>query len=373
MNFDLSDEQKMLAETVRRVFGEMSPPSRLRTLVEEGETIDRPLWTALARMGFVGAGIAEADGGLGLGVLELALVAQEAGRAAAAIPLLSSAGLAAQAIAFAGTPEQRARWLPGIADGTIVAAFATAEGGTDVWADIPRAALVDGTLSGTKWPVADLAIADVAIVACALDHRPALAIVDLCAAGVERVPLVSIDPLRSLGELRLSGVPSARLGSGTIAPLLERLLDRAAMLTAFEQIGGAEACLDMALAYVATRRIFGKPLAGYQAVKHNLADIYVAIELARSNAFFAAWAAMTDAPQRGEAAAVARLSAMDAYEMAARENLQLHGGIGYTWEADCHFHYRRERLLRLALGGTGRWAARLIDALPAPHAARAAA
>jgi acyl-CoA dehydrogenase len=145
---------------------------------------------------------------------------------------------------------------------------------------------------------------------------------------------------------------------------VKTLFDRAAVQAAFEAVGGAEACLHMARDYAMERRIFGRPLASYQAIKHKLADVVVAIELAKSNAYFAGWAA-DDAPDELPAAAsAARLTAIAAFEMAARENLQVHGGIGYTFEANCHFFYRRERTLALSLGGRESWAERLLAHVP---------
>lgn len=360
----------MLADTARRAIAHQSPPTQLRRLAESGADWDEDLWRTLGGMGFPGAAIGEADGGLGLGDLDLAVIAQELGRAAAAVPFLSSVGMAAELIALAGSPAQRAAWLPQLAGGSLIGTFAYAEGGSDAWSALPQTVFANGRLSGEKWPVADLAIATIAIVACQCEGRPALAALPLDQPGVVRSPLAAIDPTRPLGMLRLDGAAAELLDTGDIPAILDRLLDRAAMLLAFEQIGGAEACLDMARDYVAGRRVFGRTLASYQAIKHKLADLYVAIELARSNAYFAAWAITTDAPERAAAAATARLSALEAYEQAARENLQVHGGIGYTWDADCHFHYRRERLLCAMLGGRGRWADRLIAVLASPlHAA----
>jgi alkylation response protein AidB-like acyl-CoA dehydrogenase len=147
------------------------------------------------------------------------------------------------------------------------------------------------------------------------------------------------------------------------APMLRRLQDRAAIYEAFEQVGAAEAAMLMARDYTLQRYTFGRPLASYQAVKHNLANILVMVELARSNALHAAALLEAESPDLPAAAATARLAATRAYEVAARENLQLHGGIGFTWEADCHFHYRRARLLALNLGSAELWEERLIDAL----------
>ena len=146
--------------------------------------------------------------------------------------------------------------------------------------------------------------------------------------------------------------------------VLELLLDRAAVQAAFEAVGASEACLEMGLAYVKERQMFGRPLAGYQAIKHKLADMAVANEVAKSNAYFAGWAAEASPDDLPAAAAAARLSAIRAFEFGARENLQVHGGIGYTFEANCHFYYRRERLLAVNLGNRGYWADRLLEAQP---------
>jgi alkylation response protein AidB-like acyl-CoA dehydrogenase len=170
--------------------------------------------------------------------------------------------------------------------------------------------------------------------------------------------------------------------AGGGAPLLERLLDRAAVLVAFEQVGGAQAALDMGREYAMGRFAFGRPIASFQAIKHKLADMYVAVELARSNAYYGAWALSTDAPELPVAAAAARVSATEAYFHAAKENIQTHGGMGFTWEFDCHLYYRRAKLLALVLGSARRWKDLLMTRLEAradaesnasPTAARPAA
>jgi alkylation response protein AidB-like acyl-CoA dehydrogenase len=166
--------------------------------------------------------------------------------------------------------------------------------------------------------------------------------------------------------LLLQGAAAEKLPGATPAAIAT-LWDRAAVLVAFEQLGGADACLDMARAYVLERRSFGRVVGSYQAVKHRLVDIYVANELARSNAYYAAWALAEDAPELPLAAAVARVSATEAYEFASRENIQLHGGIGFTWEADPHLHYRRSRLLALALGPLSHWQDKVVVALDQPQ------
>jgi alkylation response protein AidB-like acyl-CoA dehydrogenase len=190
-----------------------------------------------------------------------------------------------------------------------------------------------------------------------------LAAVELDQPSVIRTPLVGLDALRSHAAIDFENAPADILQAEDAGLVLAKLLDCAATLTAFEQVGGAEASLEMARSYVLQRHTFGRAVGSYQAVKHRLADMWAGIELARSNAYFAAWALTNNAPELPLAAAAARLSASEAYDFAARENLHLHGGIGYTLEANCHFHYRRARLLAVALGSTDFWSDRLVEQL----------
>ncbi|MFZ4688007.1 MAG: acyl-CoA dehydrogenase family protein [Polymorphobacter sp.] len=357
MNFDLSDEQKLLAEQVRGFLGERATFDGLRRLIDAGTDIDAPLWTDLGAMGFLSAAIPEAHGGLGLAELDLGVISEELGRCNAAVPFFSSIVLVADAIRLAGSPAQQAEWLPRLASGEIIGCFASAEGpGPLLGAATHHDA---GHLTGFKTPVADAGVAAIALVTCG----DALALVQLDQPGVTRTRLDSFDQLRPHYRLDFNGAAVELLPGGS-ANLVETLIDRAAVQAAFEAVGAAQACLDMARAYAADRRIFGRPLASYQAIKHKLADLVVAIELARSNAYFAAWAAADAPDQLPAAAAAARLTAIAAFEMAARENLQVHGGIGYTFDANCHFFYRRERLLAVNLGGREAWANRLIAQLP---------
>jgi len=365
MNFDLSDEQKMLKEQAARLLAARSTPNHLRALVDGGAEWDEALWRDVAGMGLLGAVIPEAHGGLGLGETELCVIAEEIGRVTAAIPFFSSICLAAEAIRLAGTPEQQARWLPKLASGEAVGTFAWNEGPGPVSTRRLDASLSGGRLSGVKWPVPDAGVADVCVVVVENAGRPLLALVELDQPGVMRVRLEGFDQVRPHHRVTFDGAAAEPMAPADVAAVLERLYDRAATYAAWEQVGGAEACLEAARAYTLERRTFGRPVASYQAVKHNLANLLVLIELARSNAYFAAWALESDPAQAPVAAATARLSATRAYEQGARENLQLHGGIGFTWAADCHFHYRRARLLALALGGEEVWSDRLISHLEA--------
>lgn len=361
MNFDLSDEQKMLAEQARGLLAERVPYDRLRTLIDAGAEWDEPLWRELGEMGFLGANIPEEHGGLGLAELDLAMISQELGRANAAVPFASSIVLAADAIRLAGSEAQKAEWLPRLASGEVVGCFAYAEGPGDLLGS--RARFDGGKLTGTKHPVADAGVATLAVV----QVGEALALARLDQPGVARTRLDSFDQLRPHYRLEFSGAEAELLPRpGQIATLF----DRAAAQASFEAVGAAEACLHMARDYAMERQMFGRPLAGYQAIKHKLADLAVAVEMARSNAFYAGWAAADAPDELPAAAAAARLTAISAFEMGARENLQVHGGIGYTFEANCHFYYRRERTHAVALGNREHWAERLIAHTPGSQASK---
>lgn len=356
MNFDLSDEQRMLLDHALDFLSARCPPGRLRTVIDADDEWLPDLWKELAELGFLGVAIPEAYGGLGLGWLETGLISEAMGRVNAPVPFFSCA-LAADAIAAAGSNAQKLEWLPGIARGETIAVVACANGA--------RTPQFDGAvITGVQEPVADGGIADIAVVEVQVAGRSALALVKLSAPGVTRTKLASFDELRGQYRIGFADAPAELLGEGSDTPMMARLIDRAAVLAAFEAIGGSDACLEMARTYALERRIFGRSLASYQAIKHKLADVLVGIELARSSAYFAAWAADHDRDALPRAAAAGRLMAIEAFERAARESMQVHGGIGYTFEANCHFYYRRERLLATVLGGRALWARRLIASLP---------
>lgn len=355
MDFDLSDEQKMLAEQARGLLAERTPYDHLRQLIDGGSEWDEPLWRELGEMGFLGANIPEVHGGLGMTELDLGVISQELGRANAAVPFFSSIVLAADAIRLAGSAAQQAEWLPKLASGEVVACFASAEGPGPVLGQ--GAVLAQGRLTGTKQPVADAGVASLAVV----QVGDGLALVRLDQPGVTRTRLDSFDQLRAHYRIDFAGAEAEPMPGQGVLPTL---LDRAAVQAAFEAVGGSEACLQMGLGYVKDRQMFGRPLASYQAIKHKLADVAVAIELAKSNAYFGGWAAEASPADLPAAAAAARLTAIKAFELAVRENLQVHGGIGYTFEANCHFYYRRERMLAVIVGNRGYWANRLLNAQP---------
>lgn len=368
MNFDLSEEQIMLRDQCARIFTEHAPPVRLRALLAEAAPYDPELWTRLAELGFLGVALPEATGGLGMTPLDLAMLVEESGRSCAATPLFSSICLAAEAIALAGTPEQQRKWLPELAAGAVIGTFAHVEGPGPVLTAQIVTRYDDFRIHGTKFPVPDATIAQLAvIVAVDPTGAPMLALVELDQPGVALTSVAGVDHLRHHARLTLSEATAEPMCSGAAATAaITQLYNRAAVYAAFEQLGGAERCLFMARDYALGRKVFGRAIGSYQAIKHKLADALCLVEIARSNAWYAAWSLVHDSAGAPAAAAAARISATEAFEFAARENLQVHGGIGYTWEADCHFYYRRARLLAGSLGSTAEWCDRLIEAISEP-------
>jgi acyl-CoA dehydrogenase len=364
MNFEFSPEQLQLKQEVRRVLADLSSPAAVRQVLESGSGIDRSLWAILGEVGFLGAAIPEVYGGSGAGYLELCAIAEEVGRANAAIPLSSSICLGAELLLAAGSPAQKAHWLPRLARGTSVACVALAEGPGAIDERGVHTRWENGRLEGCKTAVLDGGVADLAIVTALHHGRVVLALLSLDEEGVERTPLTCIDPSRSQARIRLSGA-RAELLAANAWPVLEKALDRAAVLAAFEQLGGAERAMEMARDYALERYAFGRAIGSFQAIKHKLADMYVAVVLARSNCYYGAWALAEDAVELPEAAAAARVSATQAAQLCAKENIQVHGGMGFTWEFDCHLYYRRAHLMALVLGGLGQWQDRLVQQLRA--------
>jgi acyl-CoA dehydrogenase len=375
MNFDFSDDQKQIKDQARKFLSEKCTTKTVRKLYEGAGTYDAALWKQIAEMGWMGTAIPEEFGGLGLGYLELCVVAEELGRALAPVPFSSTVYLFAEALLAAGTDEQKKRLLPKIAAGEVIGCFARSEGPGATTAKNIRTTFKGGKLSGTKVAVADGMDAHYAVVVArgseeAGERGVQLALVDLKGAGVKRKAVASLDPSRGTAEIVFDNANAEALGKVSEGwDVAGRVMDRAAILMAFEQVGGADVCLAMAKDYAMTRYAFGRQIASFQAIKHKLADMYVGNELARSNACYGAWALSTGARELPLAAAAARISATQAFDFAAKENTQTHGGIGFTWEADCHFYYKRSRQLGLALGPQRAWKDKLVSELELSNAA----
>ncbi|WBH17213.1 acyl-CoA dehydrogenase family protein [Sphingomonas radiodurans] len=365
MNFDYSDDQKMLKDEARKFLAAKCDAKVVRGVLDhEDRAYDEALWKGVAEQGWLGVAIPEEHGGLGLGHVELCGLAEELGRACAPIPFASTVYFVAEALMKFGSPEQKAKWLPKIAAGEVIGAFATAEGKGPVTARSIGTTVSGGKLSGEKIPVTDGDVADLIVVLA----KDGLYLVEK-GEGVAAEVLVTLDPTRSAAKLVFTDAPAERLGSEDGIAAMQAVFDRAAVLLAFEQIGGADKSLEMAKDYALSRYAFGRQIGGYQAIKHKLADMYVKNEVARSNAYYGAWALNTDAGELPLAAATARVAASDAFWFAAKENIQTHGGIGFTWEADPQLYYRRSRQLSLVAGAPATWRERLVSQLEMKNAA----
>lgn len=364
MNFDFPDELKQLRDTARKFLVERCPSTLTRKALESTEKVDRALWREIGEMGWLSAAIPEAYGGLGLGHLSVCVLAEEMGRAIAPLPYSSSVYMAAEALLLYGSEQQKHSYLPRLATGQAVGtlAFVETAGPSNPASFDTR--FVDGRLTGTKVVVPDGDIADFAIVAVrSLEEGPGLYIADLGDAGVTRLIRPTIDPSRGHATIRFDRAPAEPLPTAKGATAFQHLIDRAAVMMAFEQLGVAMAALEMACDYARGRYAFGRPIGSFQAIKHKLVDVYISTELARSNCYWGAWALESGSSELAVAAAASRIAACDAGWTATRENIQTHGGMGFTWEMDCHLFYRRARLQALALGSAREWKRRLVGAL----------
>ncbi len=311
MHFDLTEDQREIKRVAHELLADRSPMARVREAAESA-TYDPDLWREIVELGWPGIAVAEEHGGQGLGSVELAALAEELGYACAATPFLSTATVASVIQAY-GNDEQRARWLPGLVAGDLAAGLGTAE----LSADAPGA--------------------DVVVL---LDGEEARV---LEAPGAEL--LETIDSTRRYGV-----VPDAAAGE----PLRSGAADRVRAALAAEVVGLCQRALDMTLAYVKDRKQFGVPVGSFQAVSHRCAQMLLHTESARSTAYFAAWAADADPERLAEAAALAAAAAADGGREVAASAIQAHGGIGFTWEADVHWLYKRAQLDTALLGGAGR-------------------
>ena len=367
MNFDFAPEQRELQQQLRRVLNETCTREVIRRTVDDHEPMARDLWRQLGTLGYLGVAVPERYGGAGLGYLELCLVAEEIGRSIAPLPMSSSIYQVAEVLLAAGSEVQKRAHLPGLAAGEVIgcAALQPGKGARGR----PEGALrFDGsTLNGCARSVLDGAVADIAVLAVA-DHdregQHCLVLVDLRQPGIERTTVESIDLTRRRADIVFTNARAEAIsGVQTGARIAQAAVDRACVMLAFEQIGGAAQCLEMARDYALERNAFGRPIGSYQAIKHKLVDVYARNRLATAHAYFAAWALSTGSDQLQLSAGCARVMAGEAFCFAAQENIQVHGGIGFTWEHDCHLFYRRARAMVLDHGSLHEWRERIASAL----------
>jgi acyl-CoA dehydrogenase len=365
MNFQFSEDAEALRDEARKFLNAEAGRDKARAVMESNVPHDERLWNKMAELGWTGLRIPEQHGGLGLSVLELCILAEEVGRSLAPVPFSSSVLMATELLLESGNGAAQDHWLPRLASGDAIGTVAWSEGKAASPVALPELRLTGGRLSGMKLPVFDAMSADFVIVT-ARDEQGDLVIVlvELAADGVSRTPCDTIDLVRKSANVTFADAPCAVLATGDAAVALRsRFLYGAAILLAFEGLGGADSAMEMAVGYAKDRVAFGNRIGGYQAVKHRCADMYIKNQLARSHAYYGAWALSTGAAELAQAAAGARLAAIDAFQFAAEENVQLHGGIGFTWESDCQFFYRRARTLALSLGSRNFWADALVRTL----------
>jgi len=361
MKFSFSNEQEQFRTMLRRFLAEKSPTSEIRRLMATDQGWERETWKQLnSDLGLSAVHIPEAYGGQGFGFVELAIVLEEMGRALLCGPYFSSVVLAANAILNAGTEDQKQALLPGIAAGETVAALAfTEENGRWDSNGVTLTAKAQGDsyrLDGVKSFVLDGHTADLVVV---LARKPGTSgdeglsffTVRGDAKGLERRLLKSVDATRKLALLKFDAVQAELLGEADAAAApFARTLDQAAVCLANEMVGGADRLRQSALDYVMMRMQFGRPIASFQAIKHKCADMLVDVELAKSAAYYAAEAAAEEAADLPAIASLAKACAADAFMQTARETIQLHGGVGFTWDNDTHLWFKRAKSSEVFLG-----------------------
>ena len=357
MDIAFTSEHEQLRQTVRRFLENESSEQTVRKLMETERGYDARTWERMAsELSLLGLIVPEQHGGAGLGPIELGIVMEEMGRVLFCGPYLSTAVLSAGALLRGADEATKAKLLPAIASGKAIAtlAFVEEHGRWDA-ESIAMRATRDGSkwkLSGVKDYVIDGAIADFVLVAARADSGIGLFQVDSDAAKFERTALPTLDLTRKLARLSFSETPATLLsGSGDATVAIRHVLALASAMLAAEQVGGAQRCLDLSTEYAKTRLQFGRPIGSFQAIKHKCADMLVETEFARSAAYSAAFAAAeNDQGQMQSTAQMARSYCSEAFFHAAAENIQIHGGMGFTWEDSAHLYFKRARASSMMFG-----------------------
>lgn len=363
MQLVLNREQQELRSGVRKFVAEHAPPDRIRQVMEGPDGFDRNLWRRMAgELGLAGLVVPEEHGGSGAGHVERCVVAEELGRALVPSPFLSSAVLAVDTLLALGDAEAQAELLPELCSGELVAAVAGGVLGSD---DGVIATWRGGTwlLDGRTSPVLSGEGADVVLVHAATDRGSGWFLVSAGATGLNRTSLRTLDPTFRMARLDFSSVPARLLATEDAAGVLAKVEDLAALALIADSVGGMGRALEMTVDYAKVRVQFGRAIGSYQGVKHVCADMYCACEQAISVLRHAAWVADNDPEQLPLATAAAKVFVSPAYFQTAADTIQLHGGIGYTWEHDAHLHYKRAKTAELLLGSADRARARLADLL----------
>lgn len=345
MSVSLSEEQEELRRYVRQWLDERAPLDEVRRIMETDEGFDHQQWKELAELGWLGMAIDETHGGAGYGFGELAVLAEEMGRSLYPSPFMATVVMGTSLLESLATEEQKSELLPAIQAGEKRLAVARGTFTSDRDSD-------DWLLSGSARFVLDGHTADVLLVVASAGGAEMVFMVDGGAEGVGRSRLDVLDLTRPQAEVKLSSAPATPLGDGSadVAGALQVMQDRAVATLAMEQVGGAQACLDMSVAYAKDRHQFGRPIGSFQAIKHMCADLLVAVESARSAAYHLASAVEDDPDEVAVAAPLAKSYCSEAYFRAAADTIQIHGGIGFTWEHDAHLYLKRAKSSQLLFG-----------------------
>jgi alkylation response protein AidB-like acyl-CoA dehydrogenase len=369
MDFGFTEEQEALRKSAREVLAEQSSPAAVRAVMESESGFDEALWKTIADLGWCGVTIPESEGGLGLGWVEQAILLEETGRSVLPAPYLTHVGLALPVLLLAEPSELRSRLLHGAADGSLRLTLALTEEDGEWFAPLKSTAEKSGSgyrLNGVKVFVPDAHVAHELLVVAMLGGEPAVFAVPGAEAAIEVLP--TVDATRRLCAVRLDGV-----SVGADRLLVEsgpRTLgwgppDRTALAIAAEQTGVAQRALEMSVAYAKEREQFGKPIGSFQAISHKLAEMLLLTESARSHVYYAAWAIDEGTPDAHLAAASARVAGIGAARFATAEGIQVHGGIGFTYEHDMHLYYRRAKWDELFFGDESIWRERVAELIAA--------
>ncbi len=356
MNFAFNEEQDELRRAVRRFLEDKSPEPAVRRLMETTDGYDPAVWSQMAdQLGLQSLTIPEEYGGSGFTYVELIVVLEEMGAALLCAPYFSTVALAANALLTSGDESAKKYLLPGLASGETIGTLALTEdsGRWDVDAVTLAATESDDgwVLDGHKTFVLDGHVADLVLVVGRTDKGVSLFGVKGDADGLTRTPLATMDQTRKQARLEFVGTPAWLIGTdGGAADGLRKTLDLAAVALAAEQVGGAQHCLDSSVEYAKTRIQFGRPIGSFQAIKHKCADMLLEVESAKSAAYYAAWAAAEDSDELPVVASLAKSYCSEAYFHTAAENIQIHGGIGFTWEHDAHLYFKRAKSSELIFG-----------------------
>jgi alkylation response protein AidB-like acyl-CoA dehydrogenase len=356
MNFAFSEEQEELRKTVRSFLDQKSAETEVRRLMETEAGFDEAVWKQMGeQMGLQGLVVPEEFGGSGFSYVELGIVLEEMGRSLLCAPYFSTVVLAANTLIHSGDEAAKADLLPGIASGETIATLAFTEP-SGKWdeAGITTPATTSGdgwVINGTKMFVLDGHTASLVLVAARTDAGVSLFAVDGSAAGLTRTALSTMDQTRKQAKLEFSNTPARLVGTdGDGWNVLSKVLDLAAVALSAEEVGGAQKCLEMAVEYAKVRVQFGRPIGSFQAIKHKCADMLLEVESAKSAAYYAMWCAAELNDELPSVASLAKAYCSEAYFHAAAENIQIHGGIGFTWEHPAHLYFKRAKSSELLFG-----------------------